>query len=678
MSYLRYDSYYGASRPQAPTPIGGVSPPEERYQSYQMQYQVQPQPEPTQFQAFQYQPQVRQFTSPSYMQPQPVQQVPRSQSYGYDRMASYQTGNYAYDRQVPVSQMPVAPAAQPGQPPVNVQSSYVRKDESALSFERPNVLLPQPTIHMNQPSFVQQPRNDDLYSSQDRRAAQESGSYRLVSRDEGYRQSDPVQQPSDRSNLFSPSGVHDRISTFSPSGDNRNNGMTTPVQNEIHNDDRAAALRQYDRQREYAQSDLLGRRPSEDKKQSIYNRPINSAPSPAHERHHEINRMANATPTNVIPPSASPLPTSASNSTGLVGIGIVFQQKNDGRMYIKSLIEGEAASLAEPRPLEGDCIIGVDDNPVEFGCDLAKLRTFIIGRPSTAVILRLRRSPDLEYQTIIIRGNRSASVARNPTFVPQSISKAPVQIVEPVAQQMARPSRTPSEGSRYEINSTPDSSLNVANADNQSLYGSNSGIKARSGIRPDEDPVERARQDLARARARQAEIQAQASMYTAGTSGLYGSRERAEESSSYGIANRGISIAASRNYPVPEASTRSRSADPPARRGSDEASRRPASSLATAMQRLQAELDDSRPRYVPKSNLAAMPEGGSLYNSRDGSAPAEQPVRDLGMQRSYDRGGMAAKYGNQGGYTAGMARPNAFSPTYSQDIYGSAGSRYGR
>lgn len=63
---------------------------------------------------------------------------------------------------------------------------------------------------------------------------------------------------------------------------------------------------------------------------------------------------------------------------------------------------------------------------------------------------------------------------------PQSISKAPVQVVEPVAQQMARPSRTPSEGSRYEINSTPDSSLNVANADNQSLYGSNSGIKVIS------------------------------------------------------------------------------------------------------------------------------------------------------------------------------------------------------
>eukprot|EP00960_Hanusia_phi_P054847 762790-Hanusia_phi.AAC.2 len=373
MSYLRYESYYGASRPQAPTPIGGASPPEERYQSYQMQYQVQPQPEATQFQAFQYQPQVRQFTSPSFMQPQPVQ-VSRSQPYGYaDRMGSYPSGNFSYDRQVPVSQMPVPQAAPPVQQPVNAQSSYVRKDEGALSFERPNIIMPpQPSIHMNQPSYVPQSRNDDLYSSQDRRAAQESGSYRLVSREEAFRQGDPV-QASERSNLFGSSGAHDRLNVFSPSGENRNNGMGTPVQGEMHNDDRVG-LRQYDRQRDYSQADLVGRRPSEDKKQTIYGRPMNSAPSPAHERHLEINRMAaNATPTNVIPPSASPLPSSAASSTGLVGIGIVFQQKNDGRMYIKSLIEGEAASLADPRPMEGDCIIGVDGTCLVICASLSSL-----------------------------------------------------------------------------------------------------------------------------------------------------------------------------------------------------------------------------------------------------------------------------------------------------------------
>eukprot|EP00292_Cryptomonas_paramecium_P009806 CAMPEP_0113722832 /NCGR_PEP_ID=MMETSP0038_2-20120614/38014_1 /TAXON_ID=2898 /ORGANISM="Cryptomonas paramecium" /LENGTH=268 /DNA_ID=CAMNT_0000652209 /DNA_START=6 /DNA_END=808 /DNA_ORIENTATION=+ /assembly_acc=CAM_ASM_000170 len=99
-------------------------------------------------------------------------------------------------------------------------------------------------------------------------------------------------------------------------------------------------------------------------------------------------------------------PAAAQPTTGLVGVGVVFQQYDDGNMYIKSLVPGEAATLANPRPNEGDCIIGVDDKEV-LGCDLGYLRSLIMGRPSTAVILRLRRPNGAVYTTIIIRGARS-------------------------------------------------------------------------------------------------------------------------------------------------------------------------------------------------------------------------------------------------------------------------------
>ncbi|MGB1598674.1 MAG: hypothetical protein ACPIOQ_38340 [Promethearchaeia archaeon] len=39
----------------------------------------------------------------------------------------------------------------------------------------------------------------------------------------------------------------------------------------------------------------------------------------------------------------------------------MFQQNDDECIYVKSLVPGEAASCAEPRPQEGDRIIGVDD-----------------------------------------------------------------------------------------------------------------------------------------------------------------------------------------------------------------------------------------------------------------------------------------------------------------------------
>ena len=150
--------------------------------------------------------------------------------------------------------------------------------------------------------------------------------------------------------------------------------------------------------------------------------------------------------------------------------------------------QGEAASLAVPRPQEGDCIVGVDDQDVT-GCDLGVLRSLIMGRPNTAVILRLRRHRTV-YETIVIRG------ARQDNALAATASAA--------SQNLRRDGPSPSAGmlgvpleAVGESHERSYRSRTGGEPVDSSLYGSASGRqRAPRGIGSDE-AVEQARKELA-------------------------------------------------------------------------------------------------------------------------------------------------------------------------------------
>eukprot|EP00960_Hanusia_phi_P011438 333778-Hanusia_phi.AAC.3 len=71
------------------------------------------------------------------------------------------------------------------------------------------------------------------------------------------------------------------------------------------------------------------------------------------------------------------------------GVGIFFQQENDGNVYVKTIVSGGAAER-EGTVSVGDVIVAVDDREV-VGEPLAVLRNLILGQQGTTVKLTFQR-----------------------------------------------------------------------------------------------------------------------------------------------------------------------------------------------------------------------------------------------------------------------------------------------
>eukprot|EP00960_Hanusia_phi_P047759 758573-Hanusia_phi.AAC.8 len=98
------------------------------------------------------------------------------------------------------------------------------------------------------------------------------------------------------------------------------------------------------------------------------------------------------------------------------GVGIFFQQENDGSVYVKTIVSGGSAER-EGSVRVGDMILAVDDRDV-IGEPLSTLRGLILGPQGSRVRLTFERREGAEnyrYESTLIRGTAEYLNGISPT-----------------------------------------------------------------------------------------------------------------------------------------------------------------------------------------------------------------------------------------------------------------------